>query len=119
MVISLLFLENKPLKIIGEDQDLQVYLLVILIEELLLFLNQVNIIVFYQHTSESLYISQYISQHNKKKNILAGIDYHSYSQLVLRPYGWTNNKCPDEVALKILGDGISYEISRFNFIFKI
>jgi murein tripeptide amidase MpaA len=39
-------------------------------------------------------------------NVLAAIDFHSYSQLVLRPYGWTRTNCPDEKALKALGDGV-------------
>jgi len=43
---------------------------------------------------------------------LAGIDFHCYSQLVLRPYGWSTAKTPDETALKIIGDGVSYEIQR-------
>jgi len=30
--------------------------------------------------------------------------------LVLRPYGWTSANSPDERALKIIGDGVSYEI---------
>jgi murein tripeptide amidase MpaA len=37
---------------------------------------------------------------------IAAIDYHSYSQLVLRPYGWTRNNPPDEVLLRQAGDGI-------------
>jgi len=61
---------------------------------------------------ESLLISQYISKMNAQKNILAAVDFHAYSQLILRPYGWTKNKSPDETALKIIGDGMSYEISR-------
>jgi len=61
---------------------------------------------------ETKAISDYINSVNLNGNILAAIDFHSYSQLVLRPYGWTQAKCPDELALKILGDGISYEISR-------
>jgi len=43
-------------------------------------------------------------------NIWAGIDFHSYSQLVLRPYGWTTAPCPDETALKTIGDGVSSAI---------
>jgi len=39
-------------------------------------------------------------------NVLAAIDFHSYSQLVLRPYGWTTANCPDEKPLKTLGDGV-------------
>jgi len=40
----------------------------------------------------------------------AYIDFHSYSQLVLRPYGWTNAVPPDETILKTAGDGISAAI---------
>jgi len=61
---------------------------------------------------ESLAISNYITSFNLQDNILGAIDFHSYSQLVLRPYGWTSANSPDEKALKIIGDGISYEISR-------
>jgi len=43
-------------------------------------------------------------------NTLAGIDFHSYSQLILRPYGWTDADCPDEKALKTIGDGVSAAI---------
>jgi len=39
-------------------------------------------------------------------NVLAAIDFHSYSQLVLRPYGWTTAISPDNAALKVLGDGV-------------
>jgi len=59
---------------------------------------------------ESLAISNYITKNNANLNIMAAIDFHSYSQLVMRPYGWTTAKCPDEVALKIIGDGVAYEI---------
>ena len=38
---------------------------------------------------------------------LLAVDWHSYSQLVLRPYGWTNQDSPDEDLLKEIGDGIS------------
>jgi len=61
---------------------------------------------------ESLAISNYISSFNLQNNILGAIDFHSYSQLVLRPYGWTSANSPDERALKIIGDGVSYEIAR-------
>jgi len=59
---------------------------------------------------ESFAISNYISSFNFYNNILGAIDFHSYSQLVLRPYGWTSANSPDERALKIIGDGVSYEI---------
>lgn len=38
--------------------------------------------------------------------VIGGIDWHSYSQLILRPYGWTRNDSPDEAQLKALGDGM-------------
>jgi len=38
------------------------------------------------------------------------IDYHSYSQLVLRPYGWTTALPPNEATSKLVGDGIRDEI---------
>jgi len=61
---------------------------------------------------ESLLVSRFINENNEQNNIIAGIDFHSYSQLVLRPYGWTTANCPDNTALKIIGDGISFEIQR-------
>ncbi|ORY31555.1 hypothetical protein BCR33DRAFT_771803, partial [Rhizoclosmatium globosum] len=39
-------------------------------------------------------------------NLYSGIDFHSYSELVLRSWGWTNNDSPNEAILKQLGDGI-------------
>jgi len=42
--------------------------------------------------------------------IIMGIDWHSYSQLVLRPYGWTNNVSPHEAQQKTIGDGIAAAI---------
>jgi len=54
-------------------------------------------------------VSTYISTLD---NIIGGIDFHSYSQLVLRPYGWTKANCPDETALKIIGDGVSFSIEE-------
>jgi murein tripeptide amidase MpaA len=36
-------------------------------------------------------------------NIKAGIDFHSYSQLILRPYGYKNQPSADEDKLKALG----------------
>jgi len=40
----------------------------------------------------------------------AYIDFHSYSQLVLRPFGWTNELPPDNAVLKTVGDGMSSAI---------
>jgi len=36
--------------------------------------------------------------------IHGAIDWHSYSQLILRPYGWTINDSPDEAIFKQVGD---------------
>jgi murein tripeptide amidase MpaA len=38
------------------------------------------------------------------------IDFHSYSQLVLRPYGWTTMLPPDSAEQKLVGDQISNAI---------
>eukprot|EP00118_Oscarella_pearsei_P024469 m.306135 g.306135 ORF g.306135 m.306135 type:complete len:430 (+) comp40995_c0_seq1:1471-2760(+) len=38
--------------------------------------------------------------------IIGAIDWHSYSQLILRPYGWTSADSPDEPWLRALGDGM-------------
>jgi len=40
----------------------------------------------------------------------AAIDYHSYSQLVLRPYGWTTALPPNEAISKAVADEIRDEI---------
>jgi len=58
---------------------------------------------------ESRFLSNYISS---LENIIGAIDFHSYSQLILRPYGWTTANCPDETALKIIGEGVRYTISE-------
>lgn len=42
--------------------------------------------------------------------IIGAIDWHSYSQLILRPYGWTRTNSPDEAQLKALGDGMAAAI---------
>jgi len=38
--------------------------------------------------------------------VYLAIDWHSYSQLILRPYGWTSANSPDETLLKRIGDGM-------------
>jgi len=38
------------------------------------------------------------------------IDYHSYSQLILRPYGWTTNLPPNDAQAKVIGDTIRARI---------
>ncbi|KAI9332077.1 putative carboxypeptidase precursor [Obelidium mucronatum] len=39
-------------------------------------------------------------------NLYSGIDFHSYSEIVMRSWGWTMADSPNEVVLKKLGDGI-------------
>jgi hypothetical protein len=51
--------------------------------------------------------------------ILGAIDWHSYSQLILRPFGWTADDAPDEVTLKALGDRMSeaaYEVHGKEYV---
>jgi len=42
------------------------------------------------------------------------IDYHSYSQLILRPYGWTNALPPNDARAKTVGDTIRARILAVN-----
>ncbi|TPX65629.1 hypothetical protein SpCBS45565_g04996 [Spizellomyces sp. 'palustris'] len=42
----------------------------------------------------------------ENKNLVGAIDFHSFSQLVLRPYGFTGSAAPDEALLKKAGDGV-------------
>lgn len=44
--------------------------------------------------------------------IHGAIDWHSYTQLVLRPYGWTESDAPDEPLLKECGDLFRDEASK-------
>jgi len=53
---------------------------------------------------ETQNIANYFKQNGP---ILGAIDFHSYSQLILRPWGYTNESCPDEEELKELGEGMS------------
>jgi len=45
--------------------------------------------------------------------ILAYVSYHSYSQLILRPWGWTNANSPNETYLAQLGATMSTQIQAF------
>jgi len=36
-------------------------------------------------------------------NIKAAVDFHSYSELLLRPWQWTNGQAPEELKLRALG----------------
>jgi len=53
------------------------------------------------------------------KGVKMGIDFHSYSQLILRPYGWTHNLPKDETIMKTIGDGMANSIrslTRYNYV---
>ncbi|KAJ3055108.1 hypothetical protein HK097_011483 [Rhizophlyctis rosea] len=45
-------------------------------------------------------------------SLIGAIDFHAYSQLVLRPYGWTRKDAPDEHLLKQAGDGLRDRIKE-------
>jgi len=47
-----------------------------------------------------------------QNNTKAGIDFHSYSQLILRPYGYKHDPSPDEAKLKALGAKIAQSIKE-------
>jgi murein tripeptide amidase MpaA len=59
---------------------------------------------------ESKAASDLLKSYNTDKKIIAAIDYHSYSQLILRPYGWSNSLCPDETVLKNYGANMAAQI---------
>lgn len=42
--------------------------------------------------------------------VLGSIDMHAYSQLILRPWGWTRNNSPDEAQLRSIGDSMATAI---------
>jgi len=50
--------------------------------------------------------------YSKSGPFVGAIDFHSYSQLVLRPYGWTRTAAPNEAEAKLVGDGIRDEIRK-------
>jgi len=52
----------------------------------------------------------FLNNQNTTAPIVGAIDWHSYSQLVLRPYGWTNASSPDEAVLKQIGDKYAADI---------
>lgn len=56
---------------------------------------------------ETQAVTQYFLQFPE---IVAGIDFHTFSQLVLRPYGHTSDPSPHEEQLKRVADGISSAI---------
>jgi murein tripeptide amidase MpaA len=59
---------------------------------------------------ESKALADCIRSYNSDKKMLAAIDFHAYSQLILRPYGWSQTLCPDETALKSYGANMQAQI---------
>jgi murein tripeptide amidase MpaA len=44
--------------------------------------------------------------------VVAGMDWHAYSQLILRPYGWTNTLAPDEARFQRVGADMQRAIQQ-------
>lgn len=42
-----------------------------------------------------------------RSKIMAGVDVHTYGEVVLRNYGWTTKPCPDEPRFKRYGDAMA------------
>jgi len=61
---------------------------------------------------ETKAVLDWISFTQKTLVIIGGIDFHSYSQLILRPYGWTYENSPDEAALNAMGAGMATAIKE-------
>jgi hypothetical protein len=49
-----------------------------------------------------------------KTGLAAGIDVHSYGELILRSYGWTTEPSPNEEFLKPIGDAIADNMNAKN-----
>jgi len=60
---------------------------------------------------ESTAVSNYV---NANGPFRGAIDYHSYSQLILRPYGWTTALPPNDALAKTVGDTIRARILAVN-----
>ncbi|RKP09226.1 hypothetical protein THASP1DRAFT_5631, partial [Thamnocephalis sphaerospora] len=60
--------------------------------------------------ASSLEVKALIDAYVKEPNVVGAIDLHSYSQLVLRPYGWTTSSPPDEANLSRVGQQIASDI---------
>lgn len=48
------------------------------------------------------------------KDLVAGVDVHSYGGLVLRSYGWATEPSPDEAILKPIGDAIAENMNAIH-----
>jgi murein tripeptide amidase MpaA len=60
---------------------------------------------------ESTAVSNYVTAN---RPFAGAIDYHSYSQLILRPYGWTTALPPNDAQAKLVGDTIRARILAVN-----
>jgi len=60
---------------------------------------------------ESKAVADYV---NANRPYRGAIDYHSYSQLILRPYGWTTALPPNDATVKSIGDTIRARILAVN-----
>jgi len=64
---------------------------------------------------ESSAVRDYLNSFNSPVGAVGGaIDYHSYSQLILRPYGYTNALPPNDAIAKLVGDTIRARILAVN-----
>lgn len=63
---------------------------------------------------ESTAVSNYVTANGP---FIGAIDYHSYSQLILRPYGWTRTAPPNEAVAKTVGDTIRQKILSVNNVY--
>jgi len=52
---------------------------------------------------ETLSVSNFVT---KNGPFIGAIDFHSYSQLILRPYGWSRQLPPNDAQAKLVGDTI-------------
>ena len=59
--------------------------------------------------TEAAQTSQYFSANAP---ILGAIDWHAYSQLMLRPWGWTQADAPDERLMKECGDRFRDDVAK-------
>jgi len=64
--------------------------------------------------AEVITMANYVAVTNQKQKVLEFIDYHSYGQLYMAPYGWTASPPPDAAAQATLGNGAVAAIKGVN-----
>jgi hypothetical protein len=57
-------------------------------------------------------IKALMKAYSSNSDMIAAVDVHCFSQLILRPYGWTQNRSPDEAALTKIGEVMKAEIAK-------